>query len=95
MRLLVDSNVLLWWLQGTRTLPSVVTTVMSDGANELVMSVASVWELAIKESMGKLRIDEDLRDCGTVSPNSASRGCTAPRSGACPSTTGIPSTGCW
>jgi PIN domain nuclease of toxin-antitoxin system len=35
--------------------------VVADGANELVMSAASVWELAVKESIGELRIDEDLR----------------------------------
>jgi PIN domain nuclease of toxin-antitoxin system len=61
MRLLVDSNVLLWWLQGSSQLSADAAAVMADAENELVFSAVSIWELAIKQSVGKLRVDVDLR----------------------------------
>ncbi|MFC5993581.1 type II toxin-antitoxin system VapC family toxin [Pseudonocardia hispaniensis] len=61
MRLLVDSHVLLWWLEGSPRLSPVAIEAMANGANELFLSAATVWELAIKQSVGKLRLDVDLR----------------------------------
>lgn len=61
MRLLVDSRVLLWWLQADPRLAATVAEAMEDGDNALYLSAASVWELSIKQSIGKLRVDVDLR----------------------------------
>lgn len=61
MRLLVDSQVLLWWLQADPRLAATVAEAMADGDNVLYLSAASVWELSIKQSIGKLRVDVDLR----------------------------------
>lgn len=61
MRLLVDSHVLLWWLQADPRLAATVAEAMEDGDNALYLSAASVWELSIKQSIGKLRVDVDLR----------------------------------
>jgi PIN domain nuclease of toxin-antitoxin system len=61
VRLLVDSHVLLWWLQADQRLAATAAEAMEDGDNTLYLSVASVWELSIKQSIGKLRVDVDLR----------------------------------
>ena len=61
MRLLVDSHVLLWWLQADPRLAATAAEAMENGDNALYLSAASVWELSIKQSIGKLRVDVDLR----------------------------------
>lgn len=65
MRLLVDSHVLLWWLQADPRLASTAAEAMADGDNALHLSAASLWELSIKQSIGKLRVDVDLRSHAT------------------------------
>jgi PIN domain nuclease of toxin-antitoxin system len=60
-RYLLDSHVVLWWLDGAERLSERALAAISSAENEIVVSVASVWELAIKQSTGKLRIDGDLR----------------------------------
>ena len=59
-RLLVDTHAVLWWLGDDPTLPAAVRGVLADPANELLVSVASLWEIAIKKRLGKLRTDEEL-----------------------------------
>lgn len=56
-RLLLDTHLLLWWLEGDHRLsPSVVERVQAPGA-EVFISQASLWEMAIKVAIGKLRVD--------------------------------------
>ncbi|MGI8903828.1 MAG: type II toxin-antitoxin system VapC family toxin [Solirubrobacteraceae bacterium] len=59
MRLLLDSHVLIWWFAETR-LAADAATAISDPANEIVISAASVWELAIKLAVGRLEVDLDV-----------------------------------
>jgi PIN domain nuclease of toxin-antitoxin system len=56
MRVLLDTHVFLWWVEGDRTLPAKSRRVVADPANECLFSLASVWELAIKASLGKLTL---------------------------------------
>jgi PIN domain nuclease of toxin-antitoxin system len=58
--LLVDSHVLLWWFDGAERLSRRAAAALGDGGNELNVSVATLWELAIKQSLGKLRVTVDL-----------------------------------
>jgi PIN domain nuclease of toxin-antitoxin system len=62
MRLLVDSHVLLWWLQGSGGLSADAIAAMRRRTNDVFVSVATLWELAIKRSLGKLKVDVDLRE---------------------------------
>ena len=62
MRLLADSQVLLWWLGDDPKLSRTAKAAMADSRADLIMSAVSIWELAIKQSVGKLRIDVDLRE---------------------------------
>jgi PIN domain nuclease of toxin-antitoxin system len=57
-RLLLDSNVLVRWL--VDDLASEVRQLVSDPTNEVYVSAASPWELAIKVASGKLRLPNDL-----------------------------------
>lgn len=61
MRLLADSHVVLWWLEGAARLSPAATDAIANGQNDLFLSAATVWELSIKQSIGKLRLDVDLR----------------------------------
>jgi PIN domain nuclease of toxin-antitoxin system len=56
MRALLDTHVLLWWVEGNRTLPPKARAVLADQENECLVSLASVWELAIKAGLGKLKL---------------------------------------
>ncbi len=56
-RLLLDTHLLLWWLEGdARLSPSVVEQVQAPGT-EAFISQASLWEMAIKVSIGRLQVD--------------------------------------
>ena len=56
MRILVDTHLLLWWVAGLR-LPGNSGDLIRDSANEVFVSAASVWEVAIKARMGRLEAD--------------------------------------
>lgn len=59
MRLLLDTNVVVWLLLGERTaLSEPSAAALADEANPLSVSAASVWEIAIKRSLGKLEIED-------------------------------------
>ena len=60
MRLLLDTNALLWWARDDPTLNIRALEAINDPANEVFVSVASVWEISIKRSTGKLDAPDDL-----------------------------------
>ncbi len=62
MRLLLDSQVVLWSLECPERLSEEVVAAITDPLNSVDVSVASLWELAIKQSIGKLKVDGDLRE---------------------------------
>ena len=53
MRILLDTHLLLWSVASTRRLPNAARTLILDPANEVRYSAASVWEVAIKSSLGR------------------------------------------
>ena len=54
MRLLLDTHTFLWHAEGNPKLSAVAAAALSDPANDLYLSLASVWELAIKVGLRKL-----------------------------------------
>lgn len=54
MRLLVDTHAALWLLGEDRRLSSRADELLTDSRNEVLLSAAVVWEVAIKRSLGKL-----------------------------------------
>jgi PIN domain nuclease of toxin-antitoxin system len=63
MNILLDTHILLWVLTGSDKLPQKAIDIISDGNNEIYYSIASVWEVEIKNSIGKMPISgEELVD---------------------------------
>jgi len=60
MRLLIDTHALLWWLLDNPALPASAKKHFVRGANTILVSAASVWEIAIKFRSGKLPGAGDL-----------------------------------
>ncbi len=56
MRLLADSHVLLWALLRPDELDRPAARALAAASNEVLVSAASLWEIAIKAGMGKLRL---------------------------------------
>jgi len=59
MKLLLDTHVLLWWLEGSVRLSRQARQTIA-GSEEVWVSAASAWELGIKSALGKLRTPDDL-----------------------------------
>jgi len=62
MRLLLDSHIFLWWADHPEKLSQPVLAALEDEANEMLLSVASVWEMQIKIQLGKLKLSLPLKD---------------------------------
>lgn len=60
MTLLLDTHAFLWWVEGAPALGRRARAAVSNPDNEVFFSVASCWELAIKLSLGKLRLTQSL-----------------------------------
>ena len=56
MRLILDTHAAIWLLRGDRRLPRAVRAEIAAGGNEVLLSAAVAWEVAIKQSIGKLRL---------------------------------------
>lgn len=54
MRLLVDTHVFLWYITADRSLATLHRAAIQEPANEVFLSVVSVWEAVIKYGLGKL-----------------------------------------
>jgi PIN domain nuclease of toxin-antitoxin system len=62
VKLLVDSNALIWILSKPAELSAAAAQALRDPANERYVSMASVWEMSIKLSTGKLHFPGTLED---------------------------------
>lgn len=58
MRYLLDTHVWLWMLAEPERLGQSVEDLLGDEANQLLLSAASSWEIAIKHSTGRLKLPE-------------------------------------
>ena len=56
MKLLLDTHAFLWFILDSPQLSSVAKRLIEDEENEVFMSMASLWEMAVKVSLGKLTI---------------------------------------
>lgn len=60
MRLLLDTHVLIWWLDDSPRLGDHARSAIADGANQIFVSAVSACEMSIKTASGKLRAPADL-----------------------------------
>mgnify|MGYP006272454023 CR=1 FL=1 len=56
MKLLLDTHAFLWFIGGSERLSSHARKLIADEDNDRYLSVASLWEMAIKVSIGKLDV---------------------------------------
>lgn len=61
MKLLLDTHLLLWAAGAPQRLSSVARALIEDSENELFFSAASLWEIAIKRSLGREDFQVDAR----------------------------------
>jgi PIN domain nuclease of toxin-antitoxin system len=61
-RALLDTHTLLWWLRNDEALSSSARALIADPETEPLASTVSLWEIAIKSSLGKLEAHDDLLD---------------------------------
>ena len=61
MRLLLDTQALLWWLADSPKLSKPARAAIQEGSNTVYVSAASAWEMEIKSALGKLRAPDDLK----------------------------------
>lgn len=60
MRYLLDTQVLLWALADPKRLPASTRRLMEADDAEFCFSLGSIWEIAIKRSLGTLHFDPEL-----------------------------------
>jgi PIN domain nuclease of toxin-antitoxin system len=61
MNLLLDTHALLWWLDANPTLSEKAKSTIADGNNLVFVSAAVIWEIRIKQALGKLEIPSNFR----------------------------------
>jgi PIN domain nuclease of toxin-antitoxin system len=59
-RILLDTHALIWWLNGDNKLGLNAIEQISNPENDIYVSAATVWEMSIKQQMGKLVAPEDI-----------------------------------
>ena len=62
MKLLLDTHIFIWWADQPEKLSPAALSALEDDNNELLLSVASVWEMQIKIQLGKLRLSLPLKE---------------------------------
>lgn len=60
MRLLLDSHTFLWFADGNQKIQKNVIELIENNENQKFISMASVWEIAVKIKIGKLKLNEDF-----------------------------------
>lgn len=65
MRILIDTHVFLWWDRQLRRLSRPLRAAIEDEANDVYLSAASVWEIAIKRTLGKLTFSRPIVDAAS------------------------------
>lgn len=100
MRLLLDTHALVWYTHVDPKLTTVARAVIEDATNEVWISPASYWEIAIKVHLGKWALNQPYPlFMDGVTNSTASRCCrscrpTRPGSSDSPTTTATRSTSC-
>ena len=62
MNLLLDTHVLLWWLADEPILSQPARRAIADGGNTAFVSAVTVWEIVIKQAIGKLNVPDDFQE---------------------------------
>ena len=63
---LIDTHILIWYLEDDPQLSSHVAEILEDTRHDLYVSIASLWEIAIKSGLGKLKLKIEFHDLKEV-----------------------------
>jgi PIN domain nuclease of toxin-antitoxin system len=58
LKILLDTHTFLWFITNDKNLSSLAREIIEDSDNDRLISIASIWEIAIKSSLGKLKLKE-------------------------------------
>ena len=61
-RYLLDTQIFLWWMDGAKKLNNDLIKIIKNPENQIFLSVASIWEIVIKKTIGKLRMPTNWKD---------------------------------
>jgi PIN domain nuclease of toxin-antitoxin system len=62
VRLLLDTHAMYWYIEGDPQLSVTAQTLIQDASNEILISPASYWEIAIKISVGKWKLNRTYEE---------------------------------
>ena len=62
MRILIDTQAFIWFVENDKQLPTMIKKELEDFDNSLIISIASLWEMTIKISLGKLHLVCDIEE---------------------------------
>ncbi len=62
MILLLDTHALIWALEDSPRLSPTARAAIVERDNQVLVSVASAWEMAIKQALGRLEMPDDLEE---------------------------------
>jgi PIN domain nuclease of toxin-antitoxin system len=62
VKLLLDTHVLLWWLSDARSLSGKARSLVASAENVVFVSAASIWEIRIKEGLGKVSLPRSFAE---------------------------------
>jgi len=62
MELLIDTQSFIWFMEDDIKMPIKIKEIMNDENNALLLSIVSLWEITIKTSIGKLKMQRSIDD---------------------------------
>ena len=62
MQILIDTHILIWFLEGNNLLSNNRCQIIANSQNNVFVSIANLWEIAIKLSIGKLTLSKPFAD---------------------------------
>lgn len=62
MKVLIDTHVFIWWTSDQTNLSPYVSNLLTDANTKAILSIASIWEMQIKSSLGKLTFKTALQE---------------------------------
>jgi PIN domain nuclease of toxin-antitoxin system len=62
MELLIDTQSFIWFMEDDVKMPMKIKVIMNDEDNVLLLSIVSLWEITIKTSIGKLKMQRSIDD---------------------------------
>ena len=60
MNLLLDTHILIWWLESSNKLTDNFIRAIENTRNNIFISTGAIWEIVIKKQIGKLEVPDNL-----------------------------------